>query len=353
LQLTNYITYYLKLITMSYENYPSVDGSQNNYPQKNNSSNGKNILIGLLGFGLLGSLGYNYYQNNKAKTDIAQKDAIINTESTEKEQLQKELDDAAFQFDELKSEDAKKDSSLTAKDREIAETRNKIQQILSKSNASKAELSQAKTLIKQLNGTIAGYKEEITTLKLKNAALTSENEVVTNEKNSAIEERDKKQKDLDLAQEDVKQKEKLIDAGSTLHASNFSIVGINEKSGGKEKETSTAKRVDKLRIAFDIDENMITQSGKKDLFICITAPDGTPVTVQALGSGTFTIKNGNTLNYTQKSTIDYIQNTKIPVKVEWKQNSDFQRGNYKIEVYNNGYKIGEGYRELKKGGLFG
>jgi hypothetical protein len=31
----------------------------------------------------------------------------------------------------------------------------------------------------------------------------------------------------------------------------------------------------------------------------------------------------------------------------------FKTGNYKIEVYNNGFKVGEGNRPLKKGGIFG
>jgi len=32
---------------------------------------------------------------------------------------------------------------------------------------------------------------------------------------------------------------------------------------------------------------------------------------------------------------------------------NFETGDYKIEVYNNGFKIGEGVRSFKKGGLFG
>jgi hypothetical protein len=48
-----------------------------------------------------------------------------------------------------------------------------------------------------------------------------------------------------------------------------------------------------------------------------------------------------------------VQGQKQPVTVEWSQNSQFQTGNYKIEIYNNGFKIGEGTRSLKKGGLFG
>ena len=32
--------------------------------------------------------------------------------------------------------------------------------------------------------------------------------------------------------------------------------------------------------------------------------------------------------------------------------ANFQKGNYTIQIYQNGFKIGEGTRELKKGGLF-
>jgi hypothetical protein len=32
--------------------------------------------------------------------------------------------------------------------------------------------------------------------------------------------------------------------------------------------------------------------------------------------------------------------------------SHFQQGNYKIQIYQNGFLIGEKTRELKKGGLF-
>ncbi|MDQ6757640.1 MAG: hypothetical protein M3004_11970, partial [Bacteroidota bacterium] len=119
----------------------------------------------------------------------------------------------------------------------------------------------------------------------------------------------------------------------------------------KEKETTTAKRVDKLRITFDLD-NRITPSGAKDVFVCITAPDGTPVAVEALGSGKFVTRDGVEKLFTKKIQVDYTQGEKKTVTVEWKQNSEFQTGNYKIEVYNNGFKVGEGIRNFKKGGLF-
>ena len=47
-----------------------------------------------------------------------------------------------------------------------------------------------------------------------------------------------------------------------------------------------------------------------------------------------------------------MQGQKQTVNVEWSQNSKFQTGDYKIEIYNNGFKIGEGNVTLRKGGLF-
>jgi hypothetical protein len=346
---------------MSYQNYPQGDdtnGTSFTQPQKN--GNGKNVLIGILGAALLGSFGYIYYVNDKASSTIATKDGIINAGATEKEALQAELNEASAKYDELQSLDAKKDSSLSAKDMEISAKRAEIQKILSKANASKEELAQAKGLIKQLNGTLTSYKQEIAALKQKNALLAYERDSVTveretarSEREAAKGERDKYRRDYDSTTLVVKQKESTIDVASTLHASNFAIAGINEKNNGKEKTTSTAKKVDKLRISFELDENRVAPSGKKDLYISIIAPDGTPVSVQALGSGTFTTRDGKEKVYTQKLSVDYMQNSKQSVQFDWKQNSDYQKGSYKIEVYNNGFKIGEGLRELKKAGLFG
>ena len=50
----------------------------------------------------------------------------------------------------------------------------------------------------------------------------------------------------------------------------------------------------------------------------------------------------------------YEQGKRVPVSFDWKPEAGkYQVGNYKIEVYQNGYKIGEGVKSLKKGGLFG
>ena len=269
---------------------------------------------------------------------------MISSTSNQRDELQKDLEDATMRYDMLKTSNSKKDSAISAKDRDIQEKKVRIQTLLSKANATVAELQEAKGLIASLNGDIEGYKTQIETLQGQKIQLAQEKVIITRQ-------RDKIQKDLDSTTIVVKEKENVIDIGSTLHASNFNIIGVNEK-GGKEKITTTAKRVDKLRISFDLDENMITQSGPKELYVIITGPDGKSIAMDEQGSGKFHTREGEEKVYTQKMEINYVQNQRQTISFDWKQNSNFETGNYKIEVYNNGFKVGEGSRPLKKGGLF-
>lgn len=331
---------------MAFENFPEAENPYQEMVMRPNNSKGnmRGILTVALVIALLGTWGYIIWDKNNVKETLQQKETVIASTSNQRDELQKDLEDATMRYDMLKTSNSKKDSTISAKDRDIEEKKARIQSLLSKVNATTAELQEARGLIGSLNGDLEGYKTQIEILQGQKIQLAQEKVVVTRQ-------RDKIQKDLDSTTSIVKEKENVIDIGSTLHASNFNIIGVNEKNG-KEKITSTAKRVDKLRISFDLDENMITQSGQKELYIVITGPDGKPIALEEQGSGKFNTRDGEAKIYTQKLDVNYTQNKRQTVSFDWKQNSSFETGNYKIEVYNNGFKVGEGTRPLKKGGLF-
>jgi len=48
-----------------------------------------------------------------------------------------------------------------------------------------------------------------------------------------------------------------------------------------------ARKVNKLVIGFDV-ATVSQQTGQTDVYVCIPRPDGKPISVPALGSGTFT-----------------------------------------------------------------
>jgi hypothetical protein len=329
---------------MSYENFPDNENAgEKTVVEKNNR--GRNILTAILVIALLGTWGYIIFDKNKTrqeKQDLTSQ--IVNSDSA-KNELQRELDDAALRLDALKTSNVKADSLLKTKDKDIDALKARVQSIINNRNATRAELAEAKRLIAQLKGNIETYTAQIDSLQTANSQLTETNRVVTQQ-------RDVVQKSFDSASQVIQHKDTVIDIGSTLDASNFSIEGIKEKHSGKEKVTSTAKRVDKLSISFTLGANRITPSGPKDIYVCITDPTGKAVQVDALGSGTFTTRDGVQKPFTKKIEVNYVQGQKQPVKVEWSQNSKFITGGYKVEIYNNGFKIGEGVVTLKKGGLF-
>lgn len=328
---------------MPFENFPETPGQpEQTAPQKKN--NMRNYLTGGLIVALLGTWGYIIWDKNQTKETIQQKDAVIVNKTTQADQLQKELEEATMRYDMIKTSSANmvhsKDSVITQRDKNIAQKKKAIQDLLVKAKDNKALYAEAETLITDLKNDIEGYKTNIEKLEGEKLVLTQQKEAITQE-------RDRVNLNLDSANKELKQKDAMINVASTLHASNFLVAGIDEKRDGSEKVTSTAKRVDKLKISFDIDENRISQSGKKDIYICITAPDGNPII-----SGKFNTYEGEEKTYTQKMDIMYIQGQRQSVSFEWKKGTPFQPGEYKIEIYNNGFKIGEGVKPLKKGGLF-
>jgi hypothetical protein len=332
---------------MSFENFPKSEPSDPEFSARERSNNRlRNFLIGGLIIALLGTWGYIIWDKSKTKEEKQQLTTQIVNSDSSKNELQRELNDAAMRLDMLKTTNSRADSLLKTKDKDVDALKARVQKILNDKNATAAQLAEARKLIGQLNNSIEVYTAEIEKLQGEKIQLTEEKRVVTAERNAV-------KRNYDSATTVIKEKEDVIDVGSTLHASNFAIVGLQEKSGGKEKETVKAKKVDKLRISFDLDENRITQSGPKDIFVSITAPDGTPVASDALGSGKFVTREGIERPFTQKVQVDYKQGEKQQVNVELKPETNFQTGNYRIEIFNNGFKIGEGIRTFKKGGLFG
>ena len=328
---------------MSFENFPTSTTPPEQKPVKKKTDY-RSLLTGGLVVALLGTWGYIIYFKNQTKQKETQQSVQIDSSNSANNQLQKELNDATARIDMLKSTNAKADSLIRTKDKDIDALRVKAQLILNNKNATAAQLSEARGLIAQLKGNIDTYTAEIQKLQGEKIQLTEEKRQVT-------EQRDAVTKNFDSAKIVIKQKEDVIDVGSTLHASNFNIEGIYKRNNGKEKETTKAKKVNMLRISFDLDENRITSSGTKDVYVCITAPDGNPVAVEALGSGKFVTREGVEKLFTKKLQVDYKQGEKQNVKVDWTQNSNFQVGDYKIEIFNNGFKIGEGVRTFKKSGF--
>jgi hypothetical protein len=325
---------------MANTNYPSAN-PQNNPPR---NSNTKNIAIGLLAAGLLGTWGYFLYDKNKADEQIQITQAQANTAMSSRDSVQAIYHEALTRLDSITGSNNNLQGQLGERQSEITKLKREINSILAKRNASQAELNRAKSLIGQLNSKIENLEMEVARLTGENQQLASANTQLTAEKQVL-------ETNLQTSTAERDELAGTVDVASTFSASNFQIKPVNEKKNGKEKETSTARRVDKLMISFDV-ENRVARSGPADIYVIVTGPNGQVINDASLGSGMLTTRTEGDKAYTFRTSIDYEQGTRKNIQVPLRQN-DFQTGNYKIEIYQNGFKIGEGVRSLKKGGIFG
>jgi cell division protein FtsB len=321
-------------------NYPSAT-PQSHPPKKDY----KNLVIGLLAAGFLGTWGYLLWNNNKQEQVQTQQQSQISKVTDEKGQLQKNFDDALVRLDSLTGTNNKQASQLNEANGQVAKLKGNIRGLLNKQHLTEAEKKKAEELIKELNDKVSSMEQQI-------AQLTQDNQQLTADKTQLTADKEKLTTDLSTTTSAKQDLEKKVDVASTLNASNISITPMHEKSDGKDKETTTARKVNKLVIGFDV-ANRIAQTGQTDVYVCITGPDGKPISVPALGSGSFTTRDNGDMLYTAKVPVDFESGKTKAVQFAWKQNSQFARGQYKISIYHNGFKIGEGTSTLKKGGIFG
>jgi uncharacterized small protein (DUF1192 family) len=324
---------------MTNTNYPSA--TPQNQPPRSNTT--KNIVIGVLAAGLLGTWGYLLWDKNKSNEKISQTQYTASSAMSQRDSVQAIYNDALFRLDSITGVNNNLQGEKSDLAKEIDKRKAEIRSILNKKNATDAELKRAKGLISELNEKITTLEAEVTRLVGENQQLTATNTQLTVEKQTL-------ETNLATTQTEKSELEQTVDVGSTFSAGNIQISAVNEKKSGKEKETTTAKKVDKLVVSFDV-ENRIAKSGPADLYIMVTAPNGQVISDATFGSGTLTTRTEGDKQFTSKVSINYEQGTRKNVQVPLRQ-SDFQTGDYKIQIYQNGFKIGEGVRTLKKGGLF-
>ena len=315
-------------------------------PQKKDDNSKKMIIILLVLLALV--TGYLVYDKIQTKNVILQKEETITVSNNAKDSLANEVAKISKRFDTLSSSNVNLQGSLAAKNTELLKQKASIDELAHRKNLSAEELKKARLMIAGLNEKLDSFEAEINKLKLENKILDSSNKQLNTDKNQLTSEKKQLIDTLTVTTNENKVLADKVDVATTLKASNINVTALKVKSDGKESEVSKAKNADLLRISCTIDENRVAPSGNKTLYVCAFSPDGKP----SGSEGNFTLRDGSEKPYTNKVDVNYEQGKISKVSFNWKPGTKFMPGNYKIEIYNNGFKIGEAIKELKKSGWF-
>lgn len=277
---------------------------------------------------------YLFVTKNKTETRLDET-SMENVElKDDKSLLESEYNAALARLDEMKNQSVQMDSLLNTKSEEVENLKAKIKSIMEDKNASAKQLREARKMIEELHSKMNTYEKQIIALKQENIQLTEDKRALTEENAQKTEENTALQND----NSDLRNK---VELGSVLHASGIQMQAIDHKRNllgqEKDKNTEKAKRVDRIHISFDLDENRISESGEKMLYLCVYEPSG----AVASAGGKFKLADGSEKAYSTAKSVLVKQGEKVKgVATDWVPSGSMVRGDYKVEIYHMGHLIG-------------
>jgi len=303
------------------------------------------IIIALLGLN-----AYQWYVNSK----LSGTNQVQETEMMELQKVQAELDQdyqtALESLEEMRGDNAQLNALIDSQKSELKTQKDKINNLI----WTKKELEKAKIELKSLNSNVTKYLADIQQLKEENKILTDNNSQLTLRVEEEIKAKDEIIQAKNALSEEKENLSKTnvalgtkVDMANAIKINFMEVKGYEIKDDGKLKEKSKAKDVEMLRVCFLTETNMVTSSGQKKFFIRIINPQGETIAIEDSGSGVLTNKLDNSqVRYTTSGEINY-NNEDTNACIDWTLSEKLSKGDYKIEMYNNGFLVGKGQFKLK------
>lgn len=311
------------------------------------------IAIGVIA--ILALLGVNAYlmiaNKQKSETIEQTQDALSELEQV-KAELDAEYNLALEQLESKKGENDQLNDIIEQQKAEIKAQKLRIDRMIRQGNTSGSELTKARAEIQQLIAQRDNYLARIEELNAdkklledKNVALTTEKVELETTLTTVKETAAKTEATLTAEKEEIAEAKAKADAkvarGSVLNARNIAVIPYKIRRSGKEVETKYADKTEKLHICFDLAENAITPSGNNKVLVRIMTPLGETLYVESQGSGEFANQSsgGGASRFTAAKSFSY-NNKETNVCVDWSVQTPLSKGNYTVEVFNKGYKVG-------------
>jgi len=286
-------------------------------------SSGKNILIGVLALLLVASIAGNVFQFFNTKEIVHEKEVtklVVDSLTIRKDRLEAEYNASIATLEQYKGENAQMDSLLQEAYAKIDDQKRKINKLIGE-NQDYQILQQRMAEMKE---TVEIYRKEIERLQAENNQLRSENtELLVKVDQTNTENKDLKGK---------------VDVASRLKVTSMSLKGLSVTNGGKEKPTDKASKTERISITYTLDENPLVETGSHTIYFRIVNPEGFILADAGQSVRKFKSEKGDDVAYSRSVTINY-DGSKVTKTITWDQDA-FNAGQYKVEVYIDGYFAG-------------
>jgi hypothetical protein len=260
----------------------------------------------------------------QARYDAQMKDLVVERVSNERNEMLRDLDEISAKYDQLAVEYKELDSLFKAERVRVNQLRAQL-----RSGTGPVEGGASfRAQIEELQAQVEDYRLQLEMLQAEKSVLENENSQIR----TTLAQTTARNTELVTRNEDLEQQ---LEKASVLSISNLELTPLRTRRRGDEP-TDRAKRTDKMRVCFTVNQNLVAQRGNTDFFIRLVDPRNT---VMATSSANTLEFEGEAIQYSIKRTVNY-QNASQDVCVVWDQQEKFDKGYYNVVVFWNGMEVG-------------
>jgi myosin heavy subunit len=306
---------------------------------------------------LIGLNGYQWFSNSQLKTqNIRQESELVELEKVQAE-LDQDYNNALESLEDMRGDNKELNNLIESQKTELRSQKDKINNLI----WTKRELNKAKEEIANMNSQVAQYVAEVSKLREENQLLAANNSELTQQNatlSTQYQNEQRAKNEIEAARAVLAtEKERLartneeldvkVDMANAIKINFMKVQGYKENDEGKRKKKSRAKNINVIEVCFTTETNMVTAPGKKEFQIRLIDPVGETVAREDMGSGVLTNKLDNTqVRYTASGIIEY-NNEDTEACIDWNFTDRLPKGIYDVEIYNNGFKVGNGTYKMK------
>ncbi len=303
--------------------------------EEKNSSTGLIIVLVLsiltnigLGIGLFINMNRVSEQESiiaSLNNEVIQKDAEVHSKTTELEGLQTDLERIREEREKLGlSNDSLNDRIAT-----LGATIAKLKQTTKLDSDTKRKLEK---MIADLRAEILEKDQQIAVLIGERDSLATGLSEATFEKNKLG--------------DSLRSAASALAYAAILKAENVKVVALKENGKEFEGEELKGSRIDRIKVSFSLADNKAAKKDNKGFFVALTTPKGEVFSDPNNGGGMITLADGSEVLYTMNQAMKF-DNTNQKLTFTMLKGFNYIQGLYKVNIYSEGYHIGEGSFKVK------
>jgi predicted nucleic acid-binding Zn-ribbon protein len=291
---------------------------------------------------LLGINGVLFYlnqqkgqQNEELTTEVKAKDSKLQEQIKQYEALKTDFERQSQELQALGLSNDSLESRIAGINADLLKLRS-----FKAGSFSIAQQNMFKQRAQNLEGQLRKKDDEIAQLKKDNETLYTET--------TTLKERQNKLTDTisTIAKTNRELSDK-VSVASRLQADNIKVAIITAKNKEQDDDKSEfkAKRVDKVKVTFNLARNDVSPKETKSIYLRILEPDGAALYNLSTGGGTFTV-DGQEAFYTQKQDVVY-DNSRQGLQFTYAKGAEYKKGLHTVELYESGTLMGKTTFTLK------